>query len=236
MPTKHNYSELELPKWLNALGVNWDGDLANIQILRLCSCNITSLPESIGQLSNLQDLDLRKNQLTSLPESIGQLSNLQGLYLSNNKIITLPDSIGRLNSLSVLEIADNHLTNIPNSIGRLAALSRLEFNGNQLTSLPKSIGQLIELRVLQLNDNPLTDLSPLKAFKQEEVYVYFLGVELPRCYWTKLDNWQPEWLLDEDNAEIRRLLIQQLGYDRICDGIGAATPAVKRSIVPSRMR
>jgi hypothetical protein len=29
-------------------------------------------------------------------------------------------------------------------------------------------------------------------------------------------RWQAEWLLSEENAELRRLLIQRIGYDRIC--------------------
>jgi hypothetical protein len=51
--------------------------------------------------------------------------------------------------------------------------------------------------------------------------VFFLNVMLPRCYWTKLSEWQPEWLLDTDNAEVRRVLIQQVGYKKICARLGA---------------
>jgi leucine-rich repeat protein SHOC2 len=36
-----------------------------------------------------------------------------------------------------------------------------------------------------------------------------------------LSEWNPVWLLDEENAEIRRVLIQQIGYDRICQELGA---------------
>jgi leucine-rich repeat protein SHOC2 len=32
---------------------------------------------------------------------------------------------------------------------------------------------------------------------------------------------QAEWLLDEDNAEIRRILIEQLGYEKICQELRA---------------
>jgi hypothetical protein len=28
--------------------------------------------------------------------------------------------------------------------------------------------------------------------------------------------WQAQWILDEENAEVRRLLIERIGYDRIC--------------------
>jgi leucine-rich repeat protein SHOC2 len=46
-------------------------------------------------------------------------------------------------------------------------------------------------------------------------------VDLPRRYWTKLSDWKPEWLLDEDNAEVRWVLINWLGYEKICEEVGA---------------
>jgi leucine-rich repeat protein SHOC2 len=194
------------------------GQLTNLHELWLNNNGLTSLPESIGQLANLHTLMLSDNQLTSLPESIGQLANLRNLCLNSNQLTRLPESIGRLTVLHNLELNNNKLTNLPISIGQLNTLSYLELADNQLTSLPESIGQLIELGELHLNGNPLTDLSPLQPCP----CVYFLGVNLPRCYRTKLSDWQPEWLLDEDNAEMRRVLIQQLGYERIGDVLGAS--------------
>ncbi len=158
------------------------------------------MPESIGKLTNLQKLDLNNNQLTTLPKSIGKLTNLQRLNLSSNQIIDTSGSIGKLTNLQTIELSSN-----------------------QLTTLPKSIGLLINLQDLYLSDNPIADLSPLEALTQEDLRVEFFGVDLPRRYWTKFSDWQPEWLLDEDNAEIRRVLIQQLGYEKICERLGAET-------------
>jgi leucine-rich repeat protein SHOC2 len=53
------------------------------------------------------------------------------------------------------------------------------------------------------------------------VYVEFLDIYLSRRYWTKLSDWNPQWLIDEENAEVRRVLIQQIGYDRICQELDA---------------
>jgi leucine-rich repeat protein SHOC2 len=36
-----------------------------------------------------------------------------------------------------------------------------------------------------------------------------------------LSDWKPEWLLDEENAEVRRVLINWIGYEKICESIGA---------------
>lgn len=53
------------------------------------------------------------------------------------------------------------------------------------------------------------------------VYSYH-GVTLPEKY-GKLHphEWQPQWLLEEKNAELRRVLIQGIGYDRICEQLAA---------------
>ncbi|HAZ43203.1 MAG TPA: hypothetical protein DDW76_38530 [Cyanobacteria bacterium UBA11369] len=53
------------------------------------------------------------------------------------------------------------------------------------------------------------------------VYAYH-GVRLPEKY-GKLhpDRWRSEWLLTEKNAELRRVLIQGIGYDRICQELEA---------------
>ena len=52
-------------------------------------------------------------------------------------------------------------------------------------------------------------------------YVY-QGIEIPEKY-GKLHphQWQAKWLLEEKNAEVRRLLIQEIGYDRICSELQA---------------
>jgi len=31
-----------------------------------------------------------------------------------------------------------------------------------------------------------------------------------------LNQWQSQWLLEENNAELRRVLIQGIGYEKIC--------------------
>jgi internalin A len=59
--------------------------------------------------------------------------------------------------------------------------------------------------------------EPAIAFADGYSLYFHHGVKLPENY-GKLhpDLWQAEWLLSESNAEIRRLLIERIGYDRIC--------------------
>jgi hypothetical protein len=52
-------------------------------------------------------------------------------------------------------------------------------------------------------------------------YIYH-GVELPEKYGKLHPNqWQAKWLLEEKNAEVRKLLIQEIGYGRICQELQA---------------
>ncbi|HEY9847999.1 MAG TPA: hypothetical protein V6D28_00960 [Leptolyngbyaceae cyanobacterium] len=53
------------------------------------------------------------------------------------------------------------------------------------------------------------------------VYAYH-GVSLPEKYGKLAPNqWQAEWLLEEKNAELRRVLMQGIGYSRICQELQA---------------
>lgn len=53
------------------------------------------------------------------------------------------------------------------------------------------------------------------------LYAYH-GVTLPEEYGTLHPNqWKAEWILEEKNAELRRVLIQGIGYARICQELEA---------------
>ena len=48
------------------------------------------------------------------------------------------------------------------------------------------------------------------------------GVLLPEKYGTiPTSEWKSQWLLSERNAELRRVLVQGVGYNRICEELGA---------------
>lgn len=94
----------------------------------LYKCELSNLPESIGNLKSLQDLLLDGNKLTTLPESIGKLKSLNTLLLGNNQLTTLPKSIVNLSKLERLRITDNPLVNNPNSKVK-SLLKRLTRNG-----------------------------------------------------------------------------------------------------------
>ena len=58
--------------------------------------------------------------------------------------------------------------------------------------------------------------EPAIEFADGWNFYYYHGVELPENYGKVHPNqWQSQWLLTERNAEVRRVLIQGIGYDRI---------------------
>jgi leucine-rich repeat protein SHOC2 len=199
------------------------GSLSNLTNLYLEDNQLTSLPESVGNLYNLTELNLKGNQLTSLPESIGNLYNLTELNLKGNHLTSLPESISKLSNLTELNLSNHQLTSLPESIGNLSSLGCLDLSHNQLTNLPESISNLSSLMRLDLTGNPLVDLSSVRKIGNYSVDVYFFGVKLPPRYLTKFSDWKPQWLLNEDNAEIRRTLIEYIGYEKICDDLNTIT-------------
>ena len=201
------------------------GNLSNLKILNLSFNRISILPNSIGNLKNLTILELAcSTKLTELPDSICDLSNLTKLNLGGScgQLTSLPNKIGNLASLTILNLSNNKLNILPNSIGNLSKLEILDLSGNQITSLPESIYNLYHLKWLDLSGNQITDLSTIQSLANLETFRFF-GVELPHRYWTKFSDWEPMWLLEEDNAEIRRVLIKYLGYEKICQELGAFT-------------
>jgi len=64
--------------------------------------------------------------------------------------------------------------------------------------------------------------EPAIEFADGWNFYYYHGVRLPEQYGKVHPNqWQSQWLLTEENAELRRVLIQGIGYDRICQELEA---------------
>ncbi|MEG4628179.1 leucine-rich repeat domain-containing protein [Microcoleus sp. AR_TQ3_B6] len=64
--------------------------------------------------------------------------------------------------------------------------------------------------------------EPAIEFADGWKFYYYHGVKLPEKYGKLHPNqWHSQWLLTEENAELRRVLIQGIGYDRICQELSA---------------
>ena len=66
------------------------------------------------------------------------------------------------------------------------------------------------------------EAEPAIEFADGWNFYFYHGVKLPEQYGQVHPNlWKAEWLLSEDNAEVRRVLIEAIGYDRICQELSA---------------
>jgi len=64
--------------------------------------------------------------------------------------------------------------------------------------------------------------EPAIEFADGWKFYYYHGVRLPEKYGQfHPSQWQSQWLLTEENAELRRVLIQGIGYDRILQELSA---------------
>jgi leucine-rich repeat protein SHOC2 len=188
------------------------GDYQDLTMVRLTSNSLDSLPQSIGKLSNLIELHANYNHLIGLPDSFIGLTKLKILYLNNNYLLKLPEDIGNLDRLEELNLSHNQLKAIPDSMEKLV---ELDLTQNRLIRLSDSMARLFKLRRLYLSGNPLSNLSLLRKIPNLH-HVEFNGVVLPRKYWCKLSDWQPEWLLEEKDPQVRQMLLSFFGYQKIC--------------------
>ncbi|HEY9866726.1 MAG TPA: leucine-rich repeat domain-containing protein, partial [Candidatus Obscuribacterales bacterium] len=130
--------------------------------------------------------------------------------------------IGQLQSLRTLYLQGNRLTELPPEIVQLHSLQTLDLCRNSLTELPPEIGQLKDLKYIDLRDNPIQDFSALANHPNQNLEVSVFGMKgFPRQYWAHPSQRKAEWLLTEKNSEIRRLLIEKMGYERICKELQA---------------
>jgi len=74
--------------------------------LQLTDCNITALPESIGNLKKMQDLYLNNNNITSLPKSLASLRLTKLVLLGNRTLLDDKHNIDILFSIYNRKISD----------------------------------------------------------------------------------------------------------------------------------
>ncbi|XP_058197283.1 disease resistance protein RPV1-like [Rhododendron vialii] len=132
--------------------------LSCLKELSMKNCNLSCLPNEVGNLISLEILDLSRNNLHTLPDSICNLTRLKKLYLSHCDVSHLPSEIGRLVTLETLILEGNSLVNLPDSICNLTRLKNLNLSLCDMSHLPSEIGRLISLQKLNLGGNNLLTL------------------------------------------------------------------------------
>ncbi len=84
----------------------------------------------------------------------------------------------------------------------------------------------LTLPVMRIEDDRLHQLhadgKPAVQWSDWECYYFWRGINIPQKYGAVLSReWRSQWLLEEPNAELRRVLIQGIGYDRIVQDLKA---------------
>ncbi|KAI8522799.1 hypothetical protein RHMOL_Rhmol13G0024400 [Rhododendron molle] len=128
------------------------GNLISLETLNLSGNNLPTLPDSICDLTRLKNLNLSDCDVSHLPGEIGLLISLKGLYLGGNNLLTLPDSFCDLACLSDLDLKGCNLSHLPDRIGMLSSLMNLYLERNNVCSLPNSFSDLACLEKLSLRD------------------------------------------------------------------------------------
>jgi leucine-rich repeat protein SHOC2 len=199
--------------------------------LSLKGNRLVSLPENIERLSKLKNLDVSENQITELPKSMSKLTNLFKLDLNGNQItdLSILQALPKLKHVNFMSTE-----NLPRRYWAKFSEWKSEWILDEGSHGVRSV--MIE----QLGiDRIFADLANIFAPDELSLYLQTTGsiagisklthlkiswmfnVSLPHRYWRKFSDWKAKWLLDENNTEIRRRLIEQLGYEKICDELGA---------------
>ena len=191
--------------------------LVNLTSLEISEHGIETKDISpLSSLVNLTSLNLSHTGITDI-SPLSSLVNLTSLDLCLNSITDI-SPLSSLVNLKELDLDYNRITDI-SPLSSLVNLKELDLEGNQITDI-SPLSSLVNLKGMGLSDNQITDLNPLQSLDNlDGVFIY--GVGLPKKYFTDQQQWQAKWLLSEENAEIRRLLIQTIGYDRICQELEA---------------
>ncbi|OAY74111.1 LRR receptor-like serine/threonine-protein kinase FLS2, partial [Ananas comosus] len=202
-------------------------ELPSLSVLRLSSCNIYTIPQSILHLNltYLTVFDLSSNNIRStLPEWLFNMTNLNVLDLSRNFLSgPIPGTFQNMPFLKVLNLGHNSLSGyIPLSIDQLTSLEELYLNSNRLNgTLPQIIGQMSTLTILNVSSNLLTGIVTESHFANLS-RLNILNLSFNNFSLQVSSNWTPPFRLDSIYMSSCRLgprfppwLITQKGYAKL---------------------
>lgn len=103
--------------------------LDSLYSLRIYNCDLSYIPEEIGEMSQLTRLEICYCPLRFLPNSLENLKNLQYLRINDTEINYIPKSFS-LNNLIVLDISSNRFNGIPREVKQLLNMECFKFSNN----------------------------------------------------------------------------------------------------------
>ncbi|CAM6117100.1 unnamed protein product [Calypogeia fissa] len=174
--------------WLSCCSVNFTNLPINPNLhkhlvrLELKHCDgIFTLPDNFGSLRFLEVLKLYSETLKSLPDSLGDLPKLQKLEIAG-RWKKLPETLGNLNALISLKICYSpNLEELPRTLGNLIALENFAiWDCNRLSSLPKSLehlSNLTEFSLLSCEGVQELPATFLRLQRLEKVFIEFTRLQ-----------------------------------------------------------
>ncbi|MCP2726915.1 DUF6745 domain-containing protein [Limnofasciculus baicalensis] len=191
------------------IGNQLEEDLMN-QLLGKLVCNLRSRFEA--RLRGEINSELRKGKASQLYSQLG--GDLYSLIKTGGCLCVLP----KLDFyISVL--------NLPHNPQQWEAYQLLVNHGSYILAFDEVC--LVSERPTHLSfdsdDNFHAEAQPAIQFADGFFREYiFHGVTLPEKYgMLHSHQWEAKWILEEKNAEVRRLLIETIGYGRICQELQA---------------
>ncbi|KAI6705106.1 hypothetical protein NL676_008068 [Syzygium grande] len=145
----------------------WISSLSNLETLKLCLPNVTSLPEDFNALTRLKTLELSCINLQDLPQLPLSLSKLLIKNCESQRV-----DFSNLETLSELELSDCNASEIL-GLGKLRLLQVLKISGCNINNLD-GLEQASLLRRFSMFDchslNRLPDLSNCTSLEIEVIY------------------------------------------------------------------
>ncbi|KAK3431459.1 hypothetical protein EUGRSUZ_E03125 [Eucalyptus grandis] len=144
----------------------WISSLSNLETLKLCLPNVTSLPEVFNALTRLKTLDLSCINLLNLPQLPSSLSKLLIKNCKSQRV-----DFSNLETLSELELCDCNASEIL-GLGNLRLLQVLKISGCEVGNLD-GLEQASLLRRFSMSDcqslKRLPDLSKCTNLEIKEI-------------------------------------------------------------------
>ena len=135
-------------------------DIPNLEVLKLHSLKLVSLPSIVGRLVSVRHLTLQYSGLESLPDAVASWTAMEILNLEGNKLTSLPDAVGAWASLRYVSLANNELTTLTDAVSGWVSLEVLNVSHNALRTLPPALGECAALEEFSASENDLRELEP----------------------------------------------------------------------------
>jgi Leucine-rich repeat (LRR) protein len=210
--------------------------LTNLRYLKLNTCEISEIDNSISQLTLLQTLLIPLNSsLTKLPTSMAKLTSLHYLSLIHTDVRSdiIASVVCKLPSLRALELDQIYrLEKLPSEICQLTALQYLSLSGcENITSLPTQLALLTQLHTLNLDQCQSLKNVPIELGCLKNLTKFIMSITQTKGFPLEtLTNWSKLQVLVLDELNIDTVpsqlwMMKELRKLVLCDNKLSSLPS-----------